>query len=197
MCESVSFFGSAANLPHTQGAFRENIEIHESQCHNILNSISYEEAAFAEPLAVSLHACSFLDNYANKKILISGCGPIGLLILKILLQSCDQTNIFVVDVNNNVLNSAKNLGIKNIINVNGIKMVLPLTSNNSPEIIPKINTLKFEGFFSQKIRKNIQTRTENNNNDSVKIEPALKSEQKYFMKRKDEIVPLITPIKPK
>ena len=121
LCESVSFFGSAANLPHTQGAFRENIEIHESQCHNILNSISYEEAAFAEPLAVSLHACSFLDNYANKKILISGCGPIGLLILKILLQSCDQTNIFVVDVNNNVLNSAKNLGIKNIINVNNSK----------------------------------------------------------------------------
>ena len=121
LCESVSFFGSAGNLPHTQGAFRENIEIHESQCHNILNSISYEEAAFAEPLAVSLHACSFLDNYANKKILISGCGPIGLLILKILLQSCDQTNIFVVDVNNNVLNSAKNLGIKNIINVNNSK----------------------------------------------------------------------------
>ena len=76
-------------------------------------------------------------------------------------------------------------------------MVLPLTSNNSPEIIPKINTLKFEGFFSQKIREIIQTRTENSINDSVKIEPALKSEQKYLIKRKDEMVPLIIPIYPK
>jgi L-idonate 5-dehydrogenase len=121
LCEHVSFFGSAANFPHTQGAFRENIEIHESQCYNIMDSISFEEAAFAEPLAVSLHACSFINNFDNKKILVSGCGPIGLLILKIILQSCDQKNIFVADVNNNVLNSAKNLGIKNIINVNSTK----------------------------------------------------------------------------
>ena len=72
-------------------------------------------------------------------------------------------------------------------------MVLPLTSNKSPEIIPKINTLKFEGFFSQKIRTNIQMRIENNINDSVKRVPTLKSEKKYFMKTKDEMVPLITP----
>ena len=37
LCESVSFFGSAANLPHTQGAFRENIEIDLEHKHRLLS----------------------------------------------------------------------------------------------------------------------------------------------------------------
>ena len=117
LCSDVSFFGSAAKLPHTQGAFREHIQINESQCFKIANSISYEEAAFAEPLAVSLHACSFIKNYQKKKILISGCGPIGLIILKILLRYTENKNIFIIDVNNNVLEGAKKLNNKNTFNV--------------------------------------------------------------------------------
>ena len=117
LCENVSFFGSAAKVPHTQGAFRENIEINETQCYKIFDSVSFEEAAFAEPLAVSLHACSFLNEYKNKKILISGSGPIGLLIFKILLKYTKNENIFLADINNNVLNGAKKLGSSNIINV--------------------------------------------------------------------------------
>ena len=117
LCENVSFFGSAATLPHTQGAFRENIEIHESQCYKIIDSVTFEEAAFAEPLAVSLHACSFVKDYKNKKILISGCGPIGLLVLKILLKDFENKNLFVVDVNNHVLEGARKLGNLNTFNV--------------------------------------------------------------------------------
>ncbi len=117
LCENVSFFGSAAKMPHTQGAFRENIEINESQCHKIFDSVSFEEAAFAEPLAVALHACSFVNEYKGKKILISGSGPIGLLIFKVLLRYAQNENIFLVDINSNALEGAKKLGSLNIINV--------------------------------------------------------------------------------
>ena len=117
LCENGSFFGSAAKLPHTQGAFREHIEIYQSQCHKIEQNISFEEAAFAEPLAVSLHATSLINNYKNKKIIVSGCGPIGLLILKILIQLTELENIFIIDVNDNVLKAAKNIGIINSINI--------------------------------------------------------------------------------
>ena len=117
LCENGSFFGSAAKLPHTQGAFREHVEIYQSQCHKIEQNISFEEAAFAEPLAVSLHATSLINNYKNKKIIVSGCGPIGLLILKILIQLTELENIFIIDVNDNVLKAAKNIGIINSINI--------------------------------------------------------------------------------
>jgi len=117
LCENGSFFGSAAKLPHTQGAFREHIEIFQSQCHKIEQDINFEHAAFAEPLAVAFHATSLVNNYKNKKIIISGCGPIGLLILKILTNLTDLENLFVIDVNDNVLKAAKNIGIINSVNI--------------------------------------------------------------------------------
>jgi len=117
LCINGSFFGSAAKFPHTQGAFREHIEIYESQCHKIFSDVSFEQAAFAEPLAVALHATSLIKNYKNKKIIISGCGPIGLLILKILINKTKLENLFVIDVNDNILKAVKKLGITNSVNI--------------------------------------------------------------------------------
>ena len=118
LCDNGSFLGSAAKIPHTQGAFRELIDVSETQCFNIEDSTSFEQAAFAEPLAVALHACSLIKDLVNKKIIISGCGPIGLLILKVLMNKLNLDNIFVLDINNNVLSAAKKMGFNNIININ-------------------------------------------------------------------------------
>ncbi len=115
LCENVLFFGSAAKMPHTQGAFREQIIVDKSQCHLIDANTSFEEAAFAEPLAVALHASSFIKNNNNQNILIAGCGPIGLLLLKILIQQTAEKNYFDVsfeasgNVNsiNNIIDMAK------------------------------------------------------------------------------------------
>ena len=117
LCENVLFLGSAAKTPHTQGAFREQLIIDQSQCHIINDSVTYEEAAFAEPFAVALHASSFTEYNDNQKIVIAGCGPIGLLLLKILVQTVEQEQIFVLDVNNNVLDTAKKIGNINTINI--------------------------------------------------------------------------------
>ena len=117
LCENVLFLGSAAKTPHTQGAFREQLIIDQSQCHIINDSVTYEEAAFAEPFAVALHASSFTEYNDNQNIVIAGCGPIGLLLLKILVQTVGQEKIFVLDVNNNVLDTAKKIGNINTINI--------------------------------------------------------------------------------
>ena len=117
LCENVLFLGSAAKIPHTQGAFREQLVVNQSQCHSISDGISYEEAAFAEPFAVALHASSFNEYNKNQNIVIAGCGPIGLLLLKILVQKVEQEQIFVLDVNNNVLDTAKKIGNINTINI--------------------------------------------------------------------------------
>ena len=117
LCENVLFFGSAAKFPHTQGAFREQIIVDQTQCHLIDTNTKFEEAAFAEPLAVALHASSFIKNNKNQNILIAGCGPIGLLLLKILIQEISEKNIFVIDINNNVLEAAKKIGNIKTVNI--------------------------------------------------------------------------------
>lgn len=117
LCENVLFFGSAAKIPHTQGAFREQLIVEQSQCHLLDINTSFEQAAFAEPFAVALHASSFIKYNDNQKILISGCGPIGFLLLKILINKLEEKNIYVIDLNDNVLKSAKKIGNVNLINI--------------------------------------------------------------------------------
>ena len=53
----------------------------------------------------------------SKNIVIAGCGPIGLLLLKILVKKIEQEKIFVLDINDNVLNIAKKIGNINTINI--------------------------------------------------------------------------------
>lgn len=43
--------------------------------------MTYEEAAFIEPLSVGIHACRRAGITLGHTILITGCGPIGLVSL--------------------------------------------------------------------------------------------------------------------
>ena len=45
----------------------------------MLTGVSIEEAAFAEPFAVTLHAIVRAGSLAGKRVLVTGCGPIGAL----------------------------------------------------------------------------------------------------------------------
>ena len=50
-------------------------------CHKIPDNMTYEEAAFIEPLSVGIHACRRAGVTLGHTILITGCGPIGLVSL--------------------------------------------------------------------------------------------------------------------
>merc|ERR1712021_97590 len=50
-------------------------------CHKIPENMTYEEAAFIEPLSVGIHACRRAGVTLGHTILITGCGPIGLVSL--------------------------------------------------------------------------------------------------------------------
>ena len=78
-CLDMLFYGSAMRFPHVQGAFRQSLVALESQCHIIAAGVSLEEAAFAEPFAVTLHAIARAGALTNKRVLVTGCGPIGAL----------------------------------------------------------------------------------------------------------------------
>lgn len=80
LCRNMRFLGSASIFPHMQGMFREHFLMPERQCQAVAADISLGELAFAEPLAVSLHAVQRAGNLLGKRVLVTGAGPIGCLI---------------------------------------------------------------------------------------------------------------------
>lgn len=78
-CLDMRFYGSAMRFPHVQGAFREEIVIAEAQAFAVGGEVTLEEAACAEPLSVCLHALTRAGSLTGKRVLVSGCGPIGCL----------------------------------------------------------------------------------------------------------------------
>ena len=80
-CLDMRFYGSAMRFPHIQGAFREMLVIDASQAHLIDDGLSLSEAALAEPLSVGLHAIARAGSVFGKRVLVSGCGPIGSLLI--------------------------------------------------------------------------------------------------------------------
>ena len=78
-CLNMRFYGSAMPMPHIQGAFRQRLVAEAWQCHKIADHVSINEAAFAEPFAVTLHAVNRAGSLLGKRVLVTGSGPIGAL----------------------------------------------------------------------------------------------------------------------
>ena len=77
-CREMRFFGSAMRMPHVQGAFREAITVEAARCVPA-PGLDPAKAALAEPLAVCLHALGRAGALAGRRVLVTGCGPIGCL----------------------------------------------------------------------------------------------------------------------
>lgn len=78
-CEAMRFYGSAMPFPHVQGAFREQLVCDAGQCAVVEADVSYEELALSEPLSVVLHSAKRAGSLLAKRVLVTGCGPIGAL----------------------------------------------------------------------------------------------------------------------
>ncbi|MBG6144866.1 L-idonate 5-dehydrogenase [Labrenzia sp. EL_142] len=77
-CLNMRFYGSAMPFPHIQGAFRQVLVADAAQCAPA-DGLTAGEAAMAEPLSVCLHAIRQAGTMMGKSVLVTGCGPIGIL----------------------------------------------------------------------------------------------------------------------
>ncbi len=114
-CENMRFYGSAMPFPHIQGAFREWIVADASQCIPA-DGLSAAEAATAEPLAVVLHAANQAGDLRGKRVLVTGCGPIGLLAV-LVARASGAIEIVATDVTDFTLSKARGIGADQTINV--------------------------------------------------------------------------------
>ncbi|MER8701936.1 L-idonate 5-dehydrogenase [Mesorhizobium sp. M1273] len=115
-CLDMRFYGSAMPMPHIQGAFRQRLVAEAWQCHRIADHISINEAAFAEPFAVTLHAMNRAGSLLGKRVLVTGCGPIGALCI-LAARADGAREIVATDVMDGVLAKALEIGADRTINV--------------------------------------------------------------------------------
>ncbi|MER8879158.1 L-idonate 5-dehydrogenase [Mesorhizobium sp. M0684] len=115
-CLNMRFYGSAMPMPHIQGAFRQRLVAETWQCHRIADHISINEAAFAEPFAVTLHAMNRAGSLLGKRVLVTGCGPIGALCI-LAARAHGAREIVATDVMEGVLAKALEIGADRTINV--------------------------------------------------------------------------------
>ncbi len=114
-CESVHFFGSASRYPHMQGAMREEVVVDERQCVPVQDSLSFELAAFGEPLAVALHAVRSAGQLLGKTVMVVGAGPIGALIV-MAARLAGASRIVAVDIVDQTLAACLRVGATRAIN---------------------------------------------------------------------------------
>lgn len=108
-CLDMRFYGSAMRVPHVHGAFRDELIIETSQAHPISPRLSLSVAALAEPLSVGLHAISRAGGVFGKQVLVTGCGPIGSLLIA-GLRRAGATRIVAADLSDKALECAKAMG---------------------------------------------------------------------------------------
>jgi Threonine dehydrogenase and related Zn-dependent dehydrogenases len=109
LCRNMRFLGSASIYPHVQGMFSEYFVMGERQCYPVAADVSLGEIAFAEPLAVALHAVNRGPHLLGKSVLITGAGTIGCLTV-IAARLAGARQIAVSDILDRPLATAREVG---------------------------------------------------------------------------------------
>ncbi|MGV8954142.1 MAG: L-idonate 5-dehydrogenase [Cypionkella sp.] len=113
-CLNMRFYGSAMPFPHIQGAFQQVLNADASQC-AVADGLTAGEAAMAEPLAVTLHATRRAGPMLGKSVLVTGCGPIGILAI-LAARRAGADHIVATDLSDFTLAMAKRIGADEVIN---------------------------------------------------------------------------------
>jgi L-idonate 5-dehydrogenase len=79
LCTDKKFPGSATSVPHLDGFFRDVIDHPARCCRPVGDHVNPRHLTFAEPMACALHALNKGGVAVGQKVLVTGCGPMGLL----------------------------------------------------------------------------------------------------------------------
>lgn len=114
-CLNMRFYGSAMPFPHVQGAFRQLLVADVAQCVDA-TGLTPGQAAMAEPLAVTLHATGRAGPMLGARVLVTGCGPIGLLSV-LAARRAGAAQIVAADLSDYTLDLARQVGADLTVNL--------------------------------------------------------------------------------
>jgi L-iditol 2-dehydrogenase len=105
LCPDVKFMAT----PPVDGSLANFFTHPADFCYKLPDHVSFDEGAMCEPLSVGIHACNRAGVSLGSKVLIMGAGPIGLMCL-LAAKAAGATNVILVDIKENRLEVARNLG---------------------------------------------------------------------------------------
>ena len=115
-CLEMRFYGSAMRDPHVEGAFRTLLLCDATQCEPVAAQVPLQHAALAEPFSVALHGVQRAGALLGRRVLVSGCGPIGSLAVA-AARVHGAAEITAVDLTDETLAVARAMGANATINV--------------------------------------------------------------------------------
>jgi L-iditol 2-dehydrogenase len=130
-CKNYNYFGSRCD-----GGFAEYIAVPVWNLVLAPKSLSYEEAAMAEPAAVGIHALRRAGVEIGDTVAIFGSGPIGLMLAKWSL-AWGAFKAILVDIDKTKIDFAKSLGFENVINSlerDAVSEIMAITNNRGADI---------------------------------------------------------------
>jgi L-iditol 2-dehydrogenase len=99
----------------TTGTASESFVVDAAKCLAFPDSMSFEEGAMIEPLAVAVHALGRLEAVAGKKIAVYGAGPIGNLVAQ-AARGLGASAVLITDMSEHRLMLARDCGIDFAVN---------------------------------------------------------------------------------
>jgi (R,R)-butanediol dehydrogenase/meso-butanediol dehydrogenase/diacetyl reductase len=81
---SVCLRRQSGDIRDMRGAFAQYLKVSAANALRIPDSLTMRAAALAEPTAIALHAVELADVRSDDRVLITGGGPVGLIILAVL-----------------------------------------------------------------------------------------------------------------
>lgn len=110
LCEELKVMGF-----QTTGTASEYFAVDAAKVTPLPETMSYDEGAMIEPLAVTVHAAKRFPELKGARVAILGCGPIGIL----LMQNCKAlgaASVLVTDVSDYRLSVARSVGADYAVN---------------------------------------------------------------------------------
>jgi L-idonate 5-dehydrogenase len=109
LCRNVAYLGSAARMPHVQGGLRDVLVVPTDQLVPLPAGLTLRRAAVVEPATVAWHAADRAGDVRGRRVLVTGSGPIGCLLVAALHRG-GAAEIVVTDVTREPLEIAVEVG---------------------------------------------------------------------------------------
>jgi Threonine dehydrogenase and related Zn-dependent dehydrogenases len=121
LCENQGVHGLITDSPdhHLAGWFSTHLHIKKGATYFVVNELSLDQRMLLEPAAVCTHALEQGKKTGrlkfNSRVLVQGCGPIGLMMIA-TLRTMGVNKIIAVDGNEKRLEFARKLGADEVVN---------------------------------------------------------------------------------
>lgn len=127
LCEELKVMGF-----QTTGLATEYFSADASKVTPLPDSMSFDQGAMIEPLAVAVHAARRAGSLNGKKITVIGAGPIGILVAQ-AVKALGADSVMCTDVSDFRLDKAKECGADYIYNTSKIDFGEAMTAAFGPD----------------------------------------------------------------